>query len=172
MRKLIFLLLFLFLLQSTAFSDIPRSIFSKKDIIGLTGLYLESGLHIENPVFVDVDKDGDFDALKFDDGNVEYFKNVGSLKCPSFVLENQNYEKYDNAFFVNPKIPYPMFFADMDGDEDMDMFVIKDKVYNNVQNKYEYNVTSAENALDLDTGTLITIILVLVIVLLVLAILR
>jgi hypothetical protein len=121
---------------------------------------------------VDVDKDGDFDALKFDNGNVEYYKNTGTAENPSFILENKHYEKYDKAFFVDPKMPYPIFFADKDGDGDMDLFVVKDKEYNKQQHKYEYKIASAENTMDLDTGTLITIILVLVIVLLVLAILR
>ncbi len=172
MGKLILLFLLVFVFQIRLFSDIPKQIFSKNDVSELSQGYLESNLQFENPVFADVDKDGDFDALKFDNGNVEYFRNIGSLDNPLFILENKNYEKYDNMFIVDPKIPYPMFFADMDGDEDMDMFVIKDKVYNKSRQNYEYKVSAAENTLGLDTGTLITIILVLVIVLLVLAILR
>lgn len=166
------LLALVFIYQTNLFSDIPKLKFSKQDIRDLSGSYLEGKVDFENPVFADVDKDGDFDALKFDDGNVEYYKNVGSLNYPTFVLENRNYDKYDRIFFIDPKMPYPMFFADMDGDEDMDMFVIKDRTYDKSQQKYEYKVSSAENSMGLDTGTLITIILVLVIVLLVLAIIR
>jgi hypothetical protein len=172
MKTLSILLLYLLFFSYSALSDTPVNTFSKDDIKKLSCSYLEGKLDFENPVMVDVDKDGDFDALKFDDGNVAYYKNVGSLEKPSFILENEHYEKYEKAFFLDTKMPYPMFFADIDGDGDMDMFVIKDKVFNNQQQKFEYKVASAENSADLSTGTLITIILVLVIVLLVLAILR
>jgi hypothetical protein len=117
-----------------------------------------------------MDRDGDFDALNFNKGNVEYYKNVGTLESPSFILENPKYDKYEEAFFVASKMPYPMFFADMDGDKDVDMFVVKSKEFNNITQRFEYDLGSAENHVDLDTGTLITIILVLVIVLLILAI--
>lgn len=54
----------------------------------------------------------------------------------------------------------------------MDLFVVKDKEFNSQQQKFEYKMAEAENLMDLNTWTLITIIHVLVIVLLVLAILR
>ncbi|HEY3250779.1 MAG TPA: VCBS repeat-containing protein [Ignavibacteria bacterium] len=170
MKKVI-MLLSLVLMFNVVKSDIPSKIFSKEDIKKLAGAYLEGKLSFENPIFVDVDKDGDFDALKFNSGNVEYYKNTGTIENPVFILENKNYDKYDIAFFADPKMPYPIFFADMDGDKDLDLFVIRDKEYNRVEKKYNYNISTASNALDLDTGTLITIILVLVIVILVLAIL-
>jgi hypothetical protein len=109
--------------------------------------------------------------LKFDNGNVEYYKNTGSLENPLFILEDKHYDSYSVGFFVEPKMPYPIFFADNDGDKDLDMFVVKDKEYNRYEKKFNYKIASAGNALNLDTGTLITIILVLVIVILVLAIL-
>lgn len=175
MKKLIFTAILLFM--SIGFfpvtkADFPVKTFSNDDIKKITGAYLEGKLDFENPVMVDVDSDGDFDALKFNDGNVSYYKNMGTNEAPSFVLENENYEKYSRTFFVEPKMPYPMFFADKDGDGDMDMFVVKDKSYNSSEKKVEYKISSAENSMDLSTGTLITIILVLVIVLLVLAIIR
>lgn len=159
------------LLSSGSNADVPGKTFTKKEIKELSGSYLNGKLDFDNPVIVDVDKDGDFDALKFDNGTVSYYKNAGSLENPSFVLENKNYDNYDPAFFVSANIPYPIFFADKDGDSDMDIFVVKDKVYDKSQQKYEYEISYSENALDLDTGTLITIILVLIIVILVLAIL-
>jgi len=164
------ILLILFFIKVVQ-SENSERIFQKEEIKRLAGIYLENKLGFENPVFVDVDKDGDFDALNFDDGNVEYYKNTGTLENPLFVLENKHYDKYDVAFFIEPHMPYPIFFADMDGDNDMDLFVVKDKEFNKSEKKFEYRISSAENALDLDTGTLITIILVLVIVLLILAVL-
>ncbi|HRE11538.1 MAG TPA: VCBS repeat-containing protein [Ignavibacteria bacterium] len=167
-----FLMLVIFNFISVSLADFPLKTFSNDDIKKITGAYLEGKLDFENPVMVDVDKDGDFDALKFNDGKVSYYKNVGTNESPSFVLENENYETYSRTFFVEPKMPYPIFFADKDGDGDMDLFVIKDKKYDAASHSYEYKVTGAENSMDLSTGTLITIILVLVIVLLVLAIIR
>lgn len=175
MKKLAMFITFLMLFAVSTGAlkaDIPGKTFTKKEIKDLSGAYLEGKLDFENPVIVDVDKDGDFDALKFDDGNVEYYKNVGSLESPSFILENKHYEKYDEAFFISGKMPYPIFFADKDGDADMDLFVVKDKEFDKSQSKYEYNVAYSENSLDLDTGTLITIILILVIIVLVIAIVR
>lgn len=168
---LAFLLAFAEVIPSYS-SEVPVKSFTKDDITKISGSYLEGKLDFENPVMVDVDKDGDFDALKFDNGNVEYYKNVGTLENPSFVLENKNYESYSNVLFIEAKIPYPMFFADTDGDDDLDMFVVKDRLYSKQDQKFEYKVSSAENTADLSTGTLITIILILVIVLLVLAIVR
>lgn len=178
MKTLTIVLLIQILFAFSVLSDTPLNTissvktFSKEEIKNLSSSYLEGKLDFDNPVMVDVDKDSDFDALKFEDGNVAYYKNVGNLDNPSFILENANYDKYENAFFIDTKMPYPMFFADNDGDGDMDMFVVKDKVFNNQLQKFEYKVASAENSADLSTGTLITIILVLVIVLLVLAIIR
>lgn len=169
--QIIFVMVILFTFTFLANAGITDKKFTKEEIKELSGFYLEGKLDFGNPVIVDVDKDGDFDALKFDDGNVEYYKNVGSLENPSFILENKNYDKYDPAFFVSAKVPYPIFFADKDGDSDMDLFVVKDKVYDKSQQKYQYDVSYSENALGLDTGTLITIILVLIIVILVLTIL-
>lgn len=173
MKKLLILGVMVFLLNNfIKADDIPVKSFSKEEIKNLSGAYLENKLGFENPVLVDVDKDGDFDALNFNSGNVEYYKNTGTLESPSFVLENKHYDKYTDAFFVPSKMPYPMFFADKDADGDMDMFVVKDKEFNKTSYKYDYKIAYAENALDLDTGTLITIILVLVIVLLIIAIVR
>jgi hypothetical protein len=172
MKTTLFFLTLFFAFTAGIKSDVPGKTFNNDEISKLSGSYLEGKLDFRNPVMVDVDKDGDFDALRFNDGNVEYYKNVGSLESPSFILEDRHYDKYERVMFVDPKIPYPMFFADKDGDGDMDMFVIKDKSYDSQQQTYKYKVASAENSMDLSTGTLITIILVLVIVLLVIAIVR
>lgn len=170
MKKILFLALIIFV-NLNIFSDNLKNNFTKNDIKKLAGAYLESNIPFINPVFVDVDKDGDFDALKLDNGNVEYYKNTGTLEAPVFVLENKNYDSYTNAFFIDAKLSDPVFFADMDSDDDMDLFVVKDKEYNIDRQQNDYKVAAAENVLGLDNGTLITIILVLIIVVLVLAIL-
>ena len=150
----------------------PGRTFSNNDIKKLAGKYIENNLNVSNPAFVDEDGDGDFDLLSFDKGNVALYRNTGTLENPSFVLENKNYEKYVNASPFISGFPVPLFFADSDGDGDLDMFTVKDKGIDEETGTRQYRVLHAENALNLDTGTLITIILVLVIVLLVLAILN
>ncbi len=150
---------------------VPKTVFTNADIQSLASVYLENNLGIKNPAIVDVDKDGDFDILVFKEGNVEFYKNTGTLEKPSFVPENMNYDKYSTTLPIHLDLPYPVFFADKNGDSSPDMFVIQDKVYDTQQQKTEYKVLYAENVLGLDTGVLITIVLVLLIIVLVLAIL-
>jgi hypothetical protein len=150
----------------------PKKIFTKEDIKSLADVYVNNNLGLKNPAIVDVDKDGNFDILIFNDGNVEYYRNTGTLEKPFFVPENMKYDKYASVSFVNIALPYPVFFADKNGDGSPDMFVIKDKIFDSKQQKYEYKVLYSENFLGLDTGVLITIVLVLLIVVLLIIILR
>jgi hypothetical protein len=149
-----------------------QKVFTKEDIKKLSDSYVNNNMHVTNPAIVDVDGDGNFDLLKFNDGKVEYYRNTGSLEEPKFVLENKNYDSYQEASFLKTGMPMPIFFADKDGDGDLDLFAVKEKGYNQLTQQNEYKIYAAENSLDLDTGTLITIILVLVIALLILMILR
>jgi hypothetical protein len=73
------------------------------------------------------------------------------------------YDKYTTASFFEVALPYPVFFADKNGDTNPDMFVIKDRIYDSQQQRYEYKVLYI-NGLNLDTGVLITIVLVLLII--------
>ena len=150
---------------------IPQKVFTKSEIQRLAGVYIENNLGLQNPAIVDVDKDGDFDILIFNEGNVEFYKNTGTIDKPFFVPENMKYDKYNSASIIDMALPYPVFFADKNGDSAPDMFVIKDKLYNSQSQKIEYKVLYAENDLGLSTGVLITIVLVLLIIVLVLAIL-
>lgn len=146
--------------------------FTKEDIKNLSDAYVNNNLPLKNPAIVDIDMDGDFDILMFNDGNVEYYKNTGTLEKPFFIPENMKYDKYSMAAFFDASLPYPVFFADRNGDASPDMFVIEDKIYNSKENKYEYKVFYAENDLELSTGVLITIVLVLLIVVLLIFIIR
>ncbi|RPI14207.1 MAG: VCBS repeat-containing protein [Ignavibacteriae bacterium] len=172
----IVLIVFLILLIpeiKTFSSDNPSTlnkVFSKDDIKKLADVYINNNLGLKNPAIVDVDEDGDFDILIFNDGNVEYYKNTGTLEKPFFIPENMKYDKYTATLFLDIALPYPVFFADKNGDNSPDMFVIKDKIYDAKQQKYEYKVLYAENGLNLDTGVLITIVLVLLIIVLVIII--
>ncbi len=148
-----------------------HKVFTNEEIKKLADAYVENNLGLKNPAIVDVDKDGDFDILIFNNGNVEYYKNTGTLEKPYFTAENMKYDKYNSTSLIEIALPYPVFFADKNGDSSPDMFVINDKLFDTKQQKNEYNVLYAENVLGLDTGVLITIVLVLLIIVLVLAIL-
>lgn len=156
-------------------SDEPapvNKVFTKSEIKKIANVYVENNLGLKNPAIVDIDKDGDFDILIFNDGNVEYYKNTGTLEKPFFIPENMHYDKYTNTtLFIDIALSNPVFFADKNGDASPDMFVIKDKMYDPQMQTNTYNVVYAENVLGLDTGVLITIVLVLLIIVLVLAIL-
>lgn len=149
----------------------PKKVFTKQDIEKIADVYLHNNLYKENPVFIDINKDGLFDMLVFNRGVVEYYRNTGTLENPYFVLENSHYDKYEIPPLLKTGMPMPIFFADTRGEGKMDMFAVKTLDFNEKTNKFDYRILHAENVLDMDTGTLITIILVLVIILLVLAIL-
>lgn len=182
MKKIIFILLFSLPISLSLKADgvnpavngmeSIHKTFSKKEIQKLADAYVNNDLYIKDPAIVDVNGDGLFDLLKFNDGNIEYYKNIGTLDKPEFVLENKHYDSYKEASFLKTGMPMPVFFADKDGDGDLDLFAVKDMGYNTLTQQNDYKVYAEENAFDMDTGTLITIILVLVIVLLLLAILR
>lgn len=149
-----------------------KTVFTVEEIKQLADVYVRNNLGLKNPAIVDVDLDGDFDILIFNDGKVEYYKNIGTLYNPHFVPENMNYDTYSSTTIVEIALPYPVFFADKNGDSNVDMFVVKDKMYNSENQQYEYSVMYAENSLNLSTGVLITIVLVLLIIVLVIFIVR
>jgi FG-GAP-like repeat len=177
MKKSIFIFTMLLFLLAPGYrllsSEDPvtsQKVFTSEEIKNLAAAYVENNLGLKNPAIVDVDKDGDFDILIFNNGNVEYYKNTGTLENPFFVTENMKYDKYSSTSFIKIALPYPVFFADKNGDSSPDMFVINDKMFDQQQQKNEYKVLYSENVLGLDTGVLITIVLVLLIIVLVLAI--
>jgi hypothetical protein len=172
--KYISILLILFASLSIKASNTPDGIkktFSKQDIEKLADAYAHNNVNAKNPAIVDVDGDGKFDLLVLDKGNVVYYKNVGTLEQPEFLLVNPHYDKYEAPTLLPVGLPCPIFFADKDGNGKLDMFAVKEMDFNKQTKKYDYNILYAKNSLDLDTGTLITIILILVIVILLIAIL-
>jgi hypothetical protein len=175
-KKYYLLILILSLFISTNIksdnNDPVKKTFSKSDIEKLADAYVNNNVHATNPVIIDIDKDGKFDLLVFNKGNVEYYRNTGTLDKPFFVLENAHYDKYKVPDMLPVGLPCPIFFADNGGKGKLDMYAVTKLDFNPQTNEYNYRILHAENALNLDQGTLITIILVLVIVLLVLAIIH
>jgi len=161
MKIQIFLAAFLLFSVNVIFAGEPKDlkkVYGKKDILKLSDAYVNNNFNIQNPAIVDVDGDGNFDMLSFnDDGKVEYYRNTGTLESPVFVLENKNYDDYEISSFISKGLPMPVFLADKDGDKDMDMFAI-------VSENNKHDVMYVENTMGLDNYTLITIILVLLIV--------
>ncbi|MCB0725595.1 MAG: VCBS repeat-containing protein [Ignavibacteriae bacterium] len=146
--------------------------YTKQDIEKIAEKFLNNNLKINEPAIVDVDGDNVFDILNFSsEGNVEFYRNTGSNEAPVFVLEDKEYGDVGtyNTFFDG--MPVPVFFADADGDNDLDVFAVMGKTFDKKTNTTNYEVQKLENSMFLDHYTLITIILVLVIVVLLIAIL-
>lgn len=70
------------------------------------------------PTFVDIDADGDYDMfIGKGDGNITFYRNDGDATSPIWTLVTENY----NSINVG-KISIPTF-ADIDADDDYDIFV-------------------------------------------------
>lgn len=76
-----------------------------------------------HPVFSDIDADGDLDlfigALKNPNGSIYFFENTGSPTDPFYEFRTDTF-----AGIITDLSAIP-FFADIDGDEDADLFVGK-----------------------------------------------
>ena len=85
------------------------------------------------PAFIDLDNDGDLDAMiGSDDGTVYYFENTGSASSPSFTQRtggSNPMNGYDVGFDAVPG------FVDIDLDGDYDLFVGEwDGIFNYFEN--------------------------------------
>ncbi|MBR8826408.1 MAG: VCBS repeat-containing protein [Gomphosphaeria aponina SAG 52.96 = DSM 107014] len=105
------------------------------------------------PTWVDIDKDGDFDAfIGEENGNVNYFKNTGTSTNPQFV-EVTGTQNPLNSFDVgNNSTPT---WVDIDKDGDFDAFMGEKngtiKYFKNIGNSTNpqlIEVTGGENLLD------------------------
>ncbi len=78
---------------------------------------VENSTYWKNPVFCDIDNDGDFDLIYGTaDGQLYYYENVGTSTTPQFQLNNELFE-----FIKIVGRRSTVSFADFDGDGLLDM---------------------------------------------------
>ncbi|MGY0715198.1 Ig-like domain-containing protein, partial [Azospirillum argentinense] len=88
-------------------------------LVGTNPFGLSSVGSATTPSFVDIDGDGDLDALIGNyDGNMVFFRNIGTATAPSFTLESTNpFGLDDVGSYAQPT------FVDVDGDGDLDALI-------------------------------------------------
>jgi len=74
----------------------------------------------DNPIFADIDNDGDSELFVGElDGNIHFYRNTGTVTDPTFTLETESFANIDGGDISAPT------FADIDNDGDSDLFVGK-----------------------------------------------
>jgi hypothetical protein len=168
--KTLILTLSLFLFSLNLYASDVDKVWNKNEINTIADDFIFNDLKITNPIMVDENSDGNFDILNIEEsGEIRAYINSGTNENP--VFDKTQYKSFETELSSMVKsVPMPVFFADNDGDKDVDMFVVNDVEYNSETREFEKKIMELENTMDLDHYTLITIALVLVIVVLIIAI--
>jgi hypothetical protein len=98
--------------RNTGTADNPIFILESENLISIDIGY-ESV-----PTLADIDNDNDFDLFVGEqDGNINFFRNTGTVAIPVFILETENFDSIDVGSKNSPT------FIDIDNDNDLDLFV-------------------------------------------------
>jgi hypothetical protein len=168
--KTLILTFSLFLFSFNLYAGDINKVWDKSEINKIADDFVFNSLKITNPLVVDENNDGNFDILHIEEsGEIRAYLNSGTNENP--VFNKAIYKTFETELTsMVTSIPMPVFFADNDGDKDVDMFAINDVKYNSETKQFENKIMELENTMDLDHYTLITIALVLIIVILIIAI--
>ncbi len=86
--------------------------------------------------FIDIDNDGDYDMFIAEyDGNINYYENVGTANTPAWTLIDATWESIDVGICSS------VCFADIDNDNDLDLFVGAESGFENYY-RNDGNVTT------------------------------
>jgi hypothetical protein len=84
-------------------------------------LNLVNLLNYAKPEFLDIDVDGDMDAVVGENtGALHFFRNTGNITTPNFVLETGGSSPVNGISVANVAAPV---FVNLDADADLDLFV-------------------------------------------------
>lgn len=84
-------------------------------LVSLTYESIDAGANI-NPVFADIDNDGDQDLfIGNDSGKIYHYENTGTAESPTFVLASDTYGGFNFGLACRPR------FVDIDNDGDLDL---------------------------------------------------
>jgi len=105
------------------------------------------GLNSATPEFADIDGDGDFDLFVggFGEGDIYYFENIGDINNYYFNFITFSFDSITiTAGMIDP------IFVDLDGDSDLDLYMISstvDQIFINVGNVAEPQYEMIEDTL-------------------------
>ncbi len=97
-----------------------------------------------SPDFVDVDRDGDLDAF-VGAGSSNFFRNTGTASNPNFVLSSVSPYGLPGG---EQRTIYDQTFADIDGDGDLDAFVVQTNTYGGLGSTTSFYINNAAPNVD------------------------
>lgn len=74
------------------------------------------------PTFVDIDNNGTLDCFIGSSNSIHYYKNIGTISTPNFVVQLTNANPLDGVTHSGDRSYLPTF-VDIDNDSDFDVFI-------------------------------------------------